>query len=255
MNKKAFIIAFALLALTTKIFAWGKEGHQMVAEIAEYYLDKSTKDSLNKYLDGITFEEAATWMDEIKSDHHNDYMKPWHYINIEKDATYVASEEKNIITVLELIISQLQNRSGQTAEEINRNIKMLFHLVGDLHQPLHVGYGDDKGGNDVHVVFEGKSKRNLHQVWDETIIQKQKINAEDCIYLAKKLSAADIKARKHIDVIGWMNESRALLPNVYAFTGENIGKSYVKKNTPVIKRQLLYAGIRLAAVLEQAFKK
>lgn len=253
--KKTVITLFALIALTTKTFAWAKEGHQMVAEIAEYYLDKSVKDSINKYLDGTTFEEAATWMDEIKSDHHNDYMKPWHYINIEKDATYVASDEKNIVTVLQLVIDSLQHRSGQAPEEIAKNIKMLFHLVGDLHQPLHVGYGDDRGGNSVHVTYLGKSKKNLHQVWDETIIHSQKIKMEDCIAMANGLSAADLKAAKKVDVLVWMNESRALLPSVYAFREDNITKTYIKKNTPVIKRQLLYGGLRLSTILTHIFSK
>jgi energy-coupling factor transporter ATP-binding protein EcfA2 len=251
--KKTIITVFAIIT-SLNIFAWGKEGHMLVADVAEQFISKSVKDSVTKYLDTLTLEEAAVWMDEIKSDHRNDYMKPWHYINIEQDATYVKTDEKNIITMLELIIAELQDRSKLTKEQIAKNIKMLFHLVGDLHQPLHVGYGSDKGGNDVHVKYLSKAKTNLHHVWDEDIIHSQHIDMEGCMAMANKLSPAERAEKKKIDVITWMNESRALLTNVYAFTGENISKTYVKKNTPVIKRQIAFAGIRLAAVLDKIFK-
>jgi hypothetical protein len=131
---------------------------------------------------------------------------------------------------------------------------MLFHLVGDLHQPLHVGYGSDKGGNDIHVVYLGKAKKNLHHIWDEDIIYSQKIDMESCMVMASKLTPAEFKEKQQINVITWMNESRALLPNVYAFTGDKISKTYVKKNTPVIKRQIAYAGIRLTTILGKVFK-
>lgn len=254
MNKKT-IIVIAILSLFSKVgLAWGKEGHQIVAQIAQQFIGGPGRDTINYYLNGISFEEAATWMDEIKSDHSYDYMKPWHYINIEKDATYVKSDKKNIVTVLEFVISQLKHRSKLSKEEIEINLKMLFHLVGDLHQPLHVGYGSDRGGNDVHVKYLGKTKANLHYVWDEKIIQTQHITFDSCMALANKLSAAEIKAYQKIDVVSWMYSSRDLLPNVYAFTGSNLSKNYIKKNASLIKRQLVIAGIRLAAVLNTAFK-
>lgn len=254
MNKKTIII-IAILSLFSKVgLAWGKQGHQIVAQIAEQFIDGPGRDTINYYLNGITFEEAATWMDEIKSDHTYDYMKPWHYINIERDATYVKSDEKNVVTVLEFIISQLKHRSKLSKEEIETNLKMVFHLVGDLHQPLHVGYGSDRGGNDVQVKYLGKTKANLHYVWDEKIIQSQHITFDSCMALANKLSQAEMKAYQKIDVVSWMYSSRDLLPNVYAFNGSNLSKNYIKKNASLIKRQLVIAGIRLAAVLNTAFK-
>ena len=61
--------------------AWGSKGHAMVAQVAFYYLDDSTKKNVLAYLDGITIDEAANWTDDIKDDHSYDYMKPWHYAN------------------------------------------------------------------------------------------------------------------------------------------------------------------------------
>ena len=87
MTKTTHNLAFALLLLitvTTKTFAWGSRGHAYVAEVAFHYLDSQTKKNVMNYLDGMSIEEAANWMDAIKSDHTNDYMKPYHYIDIEK---------------------------------------------------------------------------------------------------------------------------------------------------------------------------
>lgn len=103
MNKKTIII-IAILTLFSKVgLAWGKEGHQIVAQIAQQYIGGPGRDTINYYLNGLSFEEAATWMDEIKSDHQYDYMKSWHYINIERDATYVVNksnikERKKMLT-------------------------------------------------------------------------------------------------------------------------------------------------------------
>ena len=66
------------------IFAWGRTGHHLIAEIAASIMNESAKANVQKYLGNISFEEASVWMDEMRSDHQYDYMKPWHYINIEK---------------------------------------------------------------------------------------------------------------------------------------------------------------------------
>ncbi|HEX7412627.1 MAG TPA: S1/P1 nuclease, partial [Bacteroidia bacterium] len=107
-----------------------------MAEIAKLYLDKGVEEQVQKYLGSTTFEEAAVWMDEIKKDHSYDNMKPWHYINIDKDKTYVKAEEGNVVIELEKSIALLNNKKALKEDEINTNVKILFHLVGDLHMPL-----------------------------------------------------------------------------------------------------------------------
>jgi len=67
MNKLALtILAVVFILKTNTSFAWGKVGHQMVAEIAISYLNKGVKDSVQKYLGIMTFTEAATWMDDVR---------------------------------------------------------------------------------------------------------------------------------------------------------------------------------------------
>lgn len=247
------LFVICLLLKSTYSFSWGGTGHKIVAEIAKSYLEKSVQDSVQKYLGEMSFEEAAVWMDEIKKDKTLDYLKPYHYVNVEKDKTYVKVDDKNILEQLQITISQLKNRKSSTKDEINLQLKMLFHLVGDLHQPLHVGYGADKGGNSIDVQFLEK-KSNLHRVWDSDIIDYKKITTADCLKLAEKLSAKKLKKISEIDVAKWMKESRSYLKKVYAVKDGKIDEAYIDKNADLVKKQLLFAGIRLASVLNASFK-
>ncbi len=251
MIKKITLIALSLF-YSLSVFSWGKQGHLITGDIAQVVTKKPIQDSVNKYLEGMKWGDAATWMDEVRSDHSYDYMKTWHYMNVEKDKTYVKSSEENVINEIDIAIDKLKNRSKLTKQEISTNIKVLFHLIGDMHQPLHVGYGEDKGGNTVDVDFLGKST-NLHKVWDSEIINEKKITTASLEELYKKTTPVELKKISKIDVTEWMNEGRALLPGVYDFKKGIIEQNYVDKNAEIIKKQLLYGGIRISSVLTSIF--
>ncbi len=254
MKKSTALLLCCLFIKSVSVYAWGREGHIIVAEIAKKYLNQNVQDSVQKYLGNMYFAEAATWMDDVRKDHNYDYMKTWHYVNVEKDKTYVKTSEENVITKLELVIGELSEKSKHSDKEINTDLKILFHLVGDLHMPLHVGYGSDKGGNGVSVTILGRQS-NLHRVWDTDIIEAKKLTADDCLKLISAYTPAEIKAIQKVDVIAWMNESRSLLDAVYDLKGDVIDKEYINKSTPLIAKQLSRAGLRLAAVLNETFKK
>jgi hypothetical protein len=237
----------------TQAFAWGPRGHKIVAQIAKHYLDKGIIDSVDTYLDDITFEKASYWMDEVVMNTSYDFMKPWHFVAIESDKTYVRSKNPDVVNVLENVISTLK-RKNTLRKEILLSLKILFHLTADIHQPLHCGFVKDNGGSNVKLRFFFKST-DLHEVWDSEILEYQAITPEDCLKLADNLHRNDIARYQKIDVLKWMEESRALLSHVYDFKGNKLGDEYVDKVTPVIKMQLVKAGLRLAAVLNQTFKK
>ncbi|MGZ3883399.1 MAG: S1/P1 nuclease [Bacteroidia bacterium] len=242
-----------LLFCSFACFSWGGKGHKIVAEIAKKSLDPSIIDSVNYFLDGMSWDDASVWMDEVRSDHSYDYMKPWHYVNVEKDKTYVESKD-NVVSELNLVIEQLNLKGPRQKDKINTALKILFHLAGDLHQPLHAGYGEDKGGNTVDVDFMGKTT-NLHRVWDSEIIDYKKISIGDCLKLSNSLLDAEKKSFLTTDVVAWMNESKALLPEVYDFKKGMIDEQYIDRNVPIIEKQLLKAGTRLAYILHNQFKK
>lgn len=181
-------------------------------------------------------------------------MRTWHYMDVDKGQEYKPTAERNLITVLYSAINDLKTLQNLSKKEIKRDLLLIFHLVGDLHQPLHVGYSVDKGGNTINVRSAGFSS-NLHSTWDTEIIENQKIQTADCIKLAASMDSNEIKQIKQIQVMKWMIQSRSNLNTVYNFAGNNfLDQNYVDSGATIIKKQLLQAGLRLASILEMAFK-
>ncbi|WP_281298863.1 S1/P1 nuclease [Flavobacterium limnophilum] len=254
MNKALITLSFllTLLILPIKTFAWGSKGHAMVAEVAFNYMDENTKKEVLKYLDGMTIQEAANWMDNVKSDHSYDYMRAYHYANFDKGANVVETNGDNIVFQLNTTIKELQNKESLSKEQINTKIKILFHLMGDLHQPLHVGYGEDKGGNTIQLNYNFRGT-NLHSLWDSGIIEYKKITLQDCLK-ANNYSKNEIRAIQYTNVVNWATDTRAYLPQIYKTGGNKINDDYVDACAPLIENQILKAGIRLAGVLNEVFK-
>lgn len=255
MKKLYIFLTLVVSLIPLEAFAWGPAGHHLVAEIAQARISQNIRDSVNKYLAGMSFDDASTWMDDMRSDHSYDYMTTWHYINIEKGKTYAPGEnEPNCVFELQRVIKELSSRSKLSKDQINTDIKVLFHLVGDIGQPLHSGYADDKGGNSIHVDFHGK-KSNLHRVWDTDIILYKKISVQSCQSAGTRLTSSELATSKTMDIVNWVNFSRNLLSNVYSFNNEIIDDSYIDKNAPIIEKQLFISGTRLANALTQIFSK
>jgi nuclease S1 len=255
MKRISLTVVIALILKTSSSFAWGARGHNMVAEVAMNYLNTGVKDSVEKYLGEMSTKDASTWMDDVRSDHQYDYMKTWHYADVEKDKTYVRTEEENAVFEIEKSIGELSKRPKLSKEQIKMDLKLLFHLIGDLHQPLHCGYASDKGGNSIKMDFDGKPT-NLHSIWDSKIIELKLSDVQKgVIDLVKQLTPAEIKKYEKIDVLEWYNQSRGHLDIVYNYPSAGIDEAYITKSLPVIEKQIVVAGLRLASVLNEAFKK
>lgn len=252
MKRLLFVCIIALGSF--KSFSWSEFGHKLVAKIAKAGLSeyKQVIDSVQYFLGNMSFEEASVWMDEMRknTEEYND----WHYINIEKDNTYVKSKEPNVVNKLEWAISVLENKKPRKKEDINFALKVLFHLIGDIHQPLHSGYPDDKGGNGIMVSYAGEQVK-LHALWDYNIIKEERINLSDCIKLAKEIPIKEYEEIQKKDIVKWMNEAREYLPFVYGFEKGKINSDYSSKAKPIIEKQLVRASIRLAAILFRNFKR
>jgi len=254
-NIKIVFLFSSLMIISLKSYGWNHVGHQIVAEIAYSRMPGNIKDSVNKYLDNITLEKASTWMDEVKDEHKYRYLKPLHYIHIPRNMDYQSVQgEKNCVSELKKVIKRLHQKSKLSHKKINLDLKILIHLVGEIHQPLHAGYTEDKGGIDLQVRFLGKNT-NLHEVWDSEIIKSGNISTAECIKKFSGLKHIEISEIEKVDILKWLSESRSLLGDVYDFQGEKISKSYIAKNTDTIEKQLFKAGVRLNEVLVEVFSK
>jgi S1/P1 Nuclease. len=247
------ITSFVFLLITVNSFSWGNRGHAMVAQVAFSYLDENTKKYVLSYLDGMTIEEAANWMDDIKGDKNLDHMRAYHYANFPKGTKAADREGSNIVHVLNNTIIELGAKDQLTREEIKTRILFLFHLIGDLHQPLHVGYSTDKGGNTVQLNYRNQGT-NLHSFWDSGIISSLNITLADCLN-SQIYTSEELKSIRAVNVVSWSQESRELLGQVYDYGHPKVKDKYAEESATIIKRQLQKAGIRLAAVLQLFFKE
>ncbi|MDT8347340.1 MAG: S1/P1 nuclease, partial [Flavobacteriaceae bacterium] len=195
---------------------WGKTGHRTVGQIAEQYLKKSTARKINQLLNGMSLAEASTYSDEIKSDPRFRKYNPWHYINIGFDESIEAIERNkdgDILFAIEKCIAELKNTTTSTEDRVFY-LKMLIHLIGDLHQPMHIGLKEDKGGNDFQVRWFNQGT-NLHAVWDTKMIEHYKMSYTE---LAASLPKPYKRKRKSIesgDLYDWVAEIRPITQQVY----------------------------------------
>lgn len=251
MKTMRYLFFFWLLTLNLKLSAWSKEGHHIICAISRQYMSDQAKDSIQKYLGDLSFEEASVWMDEARRQAGHAYLNSWHYINIEKDQTYVEDKKPNLINRLQLAMYNLKNKLGDFQTK-QFNLKVLIHLIGDLHQPLHVGYGSDRGGNDVKVNFLGK-ETNLHKLWDEDMIHSQRTDFQMCMKHKEELPPFKNEGYNELLIKNWALESRALLASVYNTGNGLLSSVYLKNNLPLLEIQLLKAGRRLAFLLNDIY--
>jgi hypothetical protein len=234
---------------------WGKTGHRVVGQVASFYLDKKAKKAVHRILKGQSMAIVAPWMDFIKSNPKWDYTKSWHYVNIPKGETYAQSKKNpkgDIIQALKRIIKELKKGDLSLKKE-RIDLKMLIHFVGDIHQPLHAGYGKDRGGNEITVLWFGKPT-NLHRVWDSGMINSSLLSYTELANAINHVSKQQVKKWQNSTVLDWVRGSRKLLPKVYDLPkNHHLGYDYMYKNWPVVKKQLLKAGIRLAGVLNEIY--
>ncbi|MEM9895924.1 MAG: S1/P1 nuclease [Bacteroidota bacterium] len=253
--RKGFI-SLIFLVSTFQIQAWGTLGHRIVGLIAEQHLTKKAKKSIRKVAANETLAEMSTFMDFIKSDPSYKHMSPWHYATIPDGKSYDQAgtpKEKDVIVTIRRLISELERKEFTDENELFA-LRCLVHLVGDLHQPLHVGTGVDKGGNTVKLsYFWGSS--NLHRVWDSGIIDQQQYSYTEYADWINHPTEQQLQEWSSLDVLDWANESATYRKQCYETMPEN-GKltySYNFDNIELVNQRLLQAGIRLANVLNEIY--
>ncbi len=251
-------ILFTLLLVQISISqsdGWGQTGHRVVGEIAERHLSRKASKAIKEILGNENLAEISNYMDFIKSDARYRHMNPWHYCTIPDDKTYAEAgvpEEGDVIQTINRLISELKSKQF-TDEDEAFAIKCLVHLIGDIHQPLHVGNGEDRGGNDVRVEYFWQSS-NLHRVWDSGIIDGQQYSYTEYVEWINHATESEIRDWQDDDIVTWADESKALRPQVYDLPDDKkINYRYNYDNIEALNRRLLQAGIRLAAVLNEIY--
>jgi len=260
MNIRSVLFLLTInLGLTGFSYAddWGKTGHRAIGEIAEGYLTKKTKRKISKLLEGQGLAFASTHADEIKSDDRYKEYSSWHYVNFSFDKKYGEEKLNEYGDLIQGIKKCMEVLKSNTATQGDKGfyLKMLVHFMGDLHQPLHVGRGEDKGGNDIQVRWFREGS-NLHRVWDSDMIDYYGMSYTELSKNADELSSTQVRYIKQGSIVDWVYESQDLAKKVYASAsiGEKLGYKYVYENFPIVRSQLQKGGIRLAKVLNDIFR-
>ena len=244
-----------LLFLSQHVLSWGLTGHRVVGEVAENHLSDLAKAKVAKLLNGATLAEVSNWMDEVKSDRAYDSLRAWHYVSIPDGSTYEESDKNtdgDIIYAIEYITKRLKE-GNVTAEKEADYIKILVHLVGDLHQPLHVGRKSDRGGNDIKVEWFWK-KSNIHRVWDSQMIDDKKYSYTELATIIDKADRGQVFMWKKGSIRDWAHEAMQYREQIYDMPDDKkLSYEYQYKNWSLCKNQLLKGGIRLAAVLDDIY--
>lgn len=235
---------------------WGKTGHRATGEIAESYLTPKAKREISSLLQGHGLAFVSTYGDDIKSDDAYKGYSPWHYVNFPIGKKYgeeKPSEYGDLITGIAKCVEVLKSESF-TKEDKAFHLKLLVHFVGDLHQPLHVGRAEDKGGNDIQVRWF-KEGTNLHRVWDSDMIDYYGMSYSEISKNADELSPGQVKDIQQGEILDWIYESQGLAKKIYASAniGEKLGYQYMYQYFPVVRSQLQKGGIRLAKLLNEIF--
>ena len=253
-----------LLLAPLQVLGWGALGHRTVGEIADSKLSPEARALADRLLEGKTLADVASWADEIRAG--DDYAGSiWYHIEKIPDGVGFLDnlrameprqrQKGGVVAAILVADSMLRDPEAGPAAQADA-LKFLVHCVGDIHQPLHTGRPEDKGGLDTPVAWFG-TPMSLHKVWDSGLLDT--VHPEFADLAAEKAGAtyaADLLGRfsqptvnDAMDVEGWLSESLALRAAAYDPIYETNQEKYRALHLGEIDRQIYSAGIRLAHML------
>lgn len=252
MKRLSFVLIFGFFV--TSGYGWGVTGHRATGLIAERLLTKKAKKKIAQILQGESIAMVSTWMDEIRSDSTYNYTTDWHWTTIPDGGRYEdveANPDGKVVMMIEKITQDL--KSGKLSPTEERNLlRMLIHMVGDIHQPLHVGKPGDRGGNDIKVKWF-RTDSNLHRVWDSDMIDDTRLSYTELADALGKPGKNQISQWQASNVRDWAMESVSFRKQVYDIGQGNLGYQYSFHYFSIAKTRMLQAGVRLAGLLNQIY--
>lgn len=272
-----FALAVRTFGLPAVAFGWGSEGHRIVCEIAFQEMSRPARDAIKKLIaedeEYHSFSDSCIWPD------HPRKRGSEHFINLPRTLAKIKNTAcvgvpKCLFSAIKQDNDVLKNQHASIHDRLE-SLKYLGHWVGDIHQPLHVSFADDRGGNSIDA--DGECEMSLHSVWDTCLIE-QRLGTGDVRAIAEKLrdgvSDADRKQWTKTPIAEWANESYQItISSVANYCVENNGtcrysadneeldqgearktvtvdEAYLAANGPKIESQLRKAGIRLGRLLD-----
>lgn len=255
---KRFLILILCLVITKTSFGWGQKGHDIVAYVAESNLTPEAVGKIDEVLAGRSLVYYSNWMDGIRGTEKFEHTSTWHYINVDEGMTLESmprNPDGDVLSAVDSIVEKLKNGT-LTPEDEAINLKMLIHLVADMHCPMHAGHKDDRGGNSKAVVFFSDAT-NLHSIWDTALIDAAHkwsyTEWKNQIDIYDEIKVKELQAGTPTD---WTKETLEVCNYVYQNTPPFTALSYdyVEMARPILEEQLLKGGVRLAKLLNEIYE-
>lgn len=269
LSRRAIAIVLACLMIFP-VQAWGPLGHSVVAELAQRHLSPAALAEVQRLLapeHTHSLADIASWPDSIQDDPALAALwkqtRGKHYINFHggSGCEYVPPRDcRNgncVVAGLQHYVAVLGDRSQSDPARLEA-LKFVVHFAGDIHQPLHAGYRDDKGGNTFQVQYAGKGT-NLHKIWDSKMLYTRDLHwkayasrlaAEGVVSLPPPIAPLDNPYAQ------WAEESCRISADAGFYPpSHRVDASYVRAELPVAEQRLRIAGRRLAQVLNLALTK
>ncbi len=256
-----FLIALCVLLPVQELSAWGREGHETIAKVAERNLTKKAKKRIEKYLGGHSIVYYAKWMDEYRQTPEYAFTNEWHTAPVDATLNYTDALLKpkgNAIYGLELALKNLADYKNMADSAVAVNLKYVLHLVGDMHCPAHIKYSTHNMKYDV--MFEDKyhipHKFYVHHVWDNEVITTSRImSVSEWAAELDKFTKAEKRACAAGTPRDWMHDCAVTceVQFEWAKPDQRLGQDFLNLAVPLVELQIQKAGYRLASVLNELF--
>lgn len=258
---KGLLIACLFFYIPSSSMAWALLGHRIVGEIADKYLTRKAREEIKQILGNESIAMASNWADFIKSDTSFKYLWSWHFIDFDSGSnntqilTYLRQDTAaDAYTALNFLVTQLKKKNLSQDKKL-MYLRLLIHIAGDVHQPFHVSEKGDNGGNGLKVSWFGISS-NIHSVWDEQLIDYQKLSYTEYVNAINFAAPGQIQRWQKDPISQWLLESYNIslqLRKQLKQPEPKLSYLYNFNNLSTLNEQLLKAGVRLAGLLNTIF--
>eukprot|EP00475_Leptophrys_vorax_P043454 TRINITY_DN8376_c0_g1_i2.p1 TRINITY_DN8376_c0_g1~~TRINITY_DN8376_c0_g1_i2.p1 ORF type:complete len:287 (-),score=51.80 TRINITY_DN8376_c0_g1_i2:1657-2517(-) len=275
------IVCTILVQQLTQVRGWGHTGHAAVAAVASELLSSTSTSALKSILHGKTIQDYASWADEGEAKSKYPGSSKLHFVDMQSskfDCEYVRERDCPDNWCLAGAIDNYTSliKSGG-AQDLSDGVKFLVHFIGDLANPLHVGFASDRGGTQLKGTFLGRSAKNLHSVWDGVMIEERISNdfgRNSTLFFEQLISRVSVGGDLYSELTSftsctencvdkWASESAAYnCDHVYKDDNDEwvsdhfeLGNAYYERSIALIERVLVVAGVRLAQILNDAFDR
>lgn len=241
-----------LCVLSNPSWAFSAYGHALICKTAQQSLSPQLAlqlDSLAQQAGEKNFAELCTWPDRIRGEDQYEHTKTWHYINVSRTAEQVTNKDCGRKGCVTEALKQ-QWRSLQQNSNDWQALAFVGHLLGDIHQPMHVSYSDDRGGNRLRLYFSGE-RSNLHQYWDGGLLQRQPQRLKPVVLAVN--NGPNITA---LPVYQWATESLQITRRIYRQPHKSIdaGSEFHQQHVALWNSQASLAAQRLAELLNTLYR-